>query len=166
MVKLPNGNARRENPFLAAIARNRYAAVVAVDEQIGILWVNPKRVVVGVGLVEISHGLEAFAAVDADVHRLPKGVQLVFVDRVGDDVVEIKRAVGNNVGVVGHQRPVEAAVGTGVKSIFLGLDHRVHPVGVGGRNRHAAATVIALGQPFGLAQLFPAFTAVEGQIQP
>ena len=59
MIKLRGRLIILRGPILAAVDGNRRAAVVAVDQAIGIVGIDPQAMVVAVGSVEAFEGLAA-----------------------------------------------------------------------------------------------------------
>jgi len=90
VVELRRGLVVLRGPILAAVDGNGCAAVIAVDDAIGIVGINPETVVVAVGRIE---AFEGFAAVVRTEQAGVGDVDLVRILGVGPDVGEIPGAL-------------------------------------------------------------------------
>src|SRR5256884_4893780 len=84
-------------PISAAVNRDGGTAVVAVDQAIGILRIDPQSVMIAVRRVE---ALESFASVDGPIKPGVGDVHLVRILRVCPNVGEIPRPLAEAVVVI------------------------------------------------------------------
>ncbi len=84
MVELADREVSRERPRLAAIGRDRIAAVLADDDARGLVRCDPNRMVVDVH-VFCDLG-EFFAAVLTLGERFGNGVDVIAIARIDGDV--------------------------------------------------------------------------------
>ena len=143
MVQLAQGQFFVELPSAATVAANGNAAVVAVDDKIGIGGVYPPRVVIGVHAAVGYDDSKRLAAIVALGNHLVNIVEAVFVLRIYADVLKVKRTVGDPLRVFVHLQPLKATVVAAIERIFFGFYHGVHHFGIVRSNgqTHPAGTV-------------------------
>ncbi len=126
------------------------AAVGAEQELVGVLRVDPQRVVVavrpGAEAVEADRGVERLAAVRAHRQRQARLVDRVEVGGIDDDAGEVERPHLQVEGVV-DLPPVLPRVVRAEEGGVLGLDQGVDHVRPRRRDRHGDAPLLPRGQP-------------------
>jgi len=129
LVELGHRQVGHEAPVAAAVPALVNAAVIAVDQVVGVVRVDPQGVVVHV-LAVAAHALERGAAVIGHLHPGVHGVDAVDVLRIGDDLIVILGAARD---VVAALVPGGAGVGAAVEAALVtgGFDDGVDHVGVG-----------------------------------
>src|SRR5882672_7502530 len=147
-------------PILTAVDRNGRAAVIAVDDAIGIVGIDPQAVVVAVGRIE---AFECLAAVVRTEQAGVGDVDLVRILGVGPNVGEIPGALAKTVIVI-DQGPVGATVIAAVEAAFLRFDERVDDIRIGAGSGHADAAEWALGHAVAFDAL-PGGTVVVRTVQ-
>ena len=113
-------------PALATIQRNRGAPIVAVDQVLVVLRVDPERMVIAVRRGD--HG-ERLAAVGAAKGRRVQHVHGRFILRVGEEMDVVPGASAQLALVVGP-RPRRTGVVGAEQTPVVGLDHRPDALGV------------------------------------
>src|SRR5256884_440965 len=136
-------------PISAAVNRDGGTAVVAVDQAIGILRIDPQSVMIAVRRVE---ALESLASVDGPIKPGVGDVHLVRILRVRPNVGEIPRPLAEAVVVI-DKRPLRTAVIAAIQTALPGFDQRVHDIVIGPGNRHPDAAERAFGEPFAFQAL-------------
>ena len=148
-------------PGLAAVQRHARAAVVGVDQPLGLVGVDPQGVVVAMGG---RNEVEALAAVGGAQHA---GVERIDgVDRlgVGVDLGEVPGPLAD-AAVLAHPHPVATRVVGAVQAAVFRLDHGVDAVGVGLGDGHVDAAEDPCRQALAL-QFAPGEAAVGRAEQP
>src|SRR5207249_7885726 len=116
-------------PVFSAVDGNCGAAIIAVDQAIGIVRIDPQAVVIAVGSIEAFKG---FAAIVRAEQARVGDVDLVGIPGVGPNVGEIPGALAETMIVV-DQRPVGAAIVAAIETAFLRFDQRVNYIRVSAR---------------------------------
>ncbi len=156
LVKLRDRQVRDVAVALASIPRFVEPAVAADDQVLGILGIDPERVVIHV-FPALAQRAERLASVFGDMEQRIHRVDAVEDPGVGDDPLvvlraggEVRRSFGPALAAV--FRAEEAALPTGC------LDRGIDDIGIDGRDRQADAPLVAVGKP--LVDLPPALAAV------
>ena len=158
-VKLRDRQVGHVGPADAAVPGFVEAAIVAVEQVIGVGRVDPHDVVVDM-LVFLGEPLPGLAAV---LGHMVVGVHCIdAIDPlwVGEKLLVILRPGGT---VIADAGPALAAIGRAIGTAFLGLgglEEGVDDVGVGGRDSEADAAKVGLGHA--LLQFAPGGTRVGG----
>ena len=167
VVKLRQRQVFREAPVAAAIVRNIEAAVVALDDVIGVVGTDPEGVVVGV-YFPAHPAFKGFSAVFAFRQNAPEAEDPVFVFRIHVDFVVVERTVAHIAVFLvgnGHFHPFEAAVITFVQGVFFCLDEGVNDVGFRRRKCKADAPEGAFGQAVFIGAFGPGFSGVKADVE-
>ena len=146
MVELPKREVVDKRPGHSAIPADIQSAVVAVDEEIRVIRVNVKRMVIWVHSAVRQDGPEGFAAILAEVDH---GVQIenaLLIRGVGVNVCVVKRSISHLFSL--NQRPVQSAIGGMVQARLTGFNQCIHHVWIGGADGQTDAAQLAGGQPF------------------
>ena len=163
MVELPKRKVVDKHPGHSAIPADVQPAVVAVDEEIRVIRVNVKRMVIRVHSAVRQDGPERLAAVLTEVDH---GVQIenaLLIRGIGVNVRVVKRSIPDLLPL--NQRPIQPAIGGMVQARLTGFNQSVHHVRIGRADGQTDAAQLAGGQPFVFGQLFPVVAAVVGDIQ-
>src|SRR6185312_1583132 len=152
-VELPRWLVEVARPGPSAIQRDDATAVIALDHDFVVARIDPKVVIVAMGIADLT---ESGPAVGGFNHRVGKHVDRVLLLRVGIDPGVVPTPVAYPVLAIG-QAPVSAGVIGAEDTAMDGLDHRVDAIGVDRRHRHASVAHEA-GQT--LAQAMPGGAAV------
>ena len=157
-VELRDGQVGMEPPGAAAVPGFVHAAVVADDEVVGVVRIDPQRVAVHVHAAPLDVPPGA-AAVLGHVQEGVEHVHAIDLVRVAHDLVVIHRG---RTGVVAHPRPRRAAIGAAEEAgqAVLRLDDRVDDVGVRRRDAQPDLAQVAGRQAAG--GLGPRRAAVGG----
>ena len=161
MVELTDCEIARERPRLAAVGRERVAAVFTDDDARRIVRRDPDRVVIYVNVLGDLGKL--LAAVLALGERFRHAVDVIRIARVDRDVREVERPLIDE-RVVRRHFPRSAAVVGAPKDAAFGFDQRVDAVAVARRDREADAPGDA-GRQAVADQTFPRFAAVARPVQ-
>src|SRR6185369_14860122 len=155
-VELGDRQVLDEVPVLAAVPALVDAAVVAVDQVVGVVGVDPQRVVVDV-LAVLEAGRPSLAAVLADVDRGVHRVDAVEALGVGHQLLVVLRARRD---VAALLLPALAAVAGAEEAALVAgrLDPGIEHVGVDRRDAETDAAAVAFRQA--LLDLAPGLAAV------
>ena len=157
MIKLRGGLVEDARPRMTTIVGDARAAVVALDQAIRVVWVDPQAVVVA---VRRGNRLKALAAVDglpAVEGEHPDGVRVL---RVGIDVHVVPRAP-TQVRVVANSLPgIAVVIGTEERAVFR-LHQCPHPPCLRGGRGDTDLPQNAFRQARVAADVGPGITTVE-----
>ena len=109
MVELPKREVVDKRPGHSAIPADVQSAVVAVDEEIRVIRVDVKRMMIRVHSAVRQDGPERLAAVLAEVDH---GVQIenaLLIRGIGVNVRVVKRSIPDLLPL--NQRPIQPAIG-------------------------------------------------------
>ena len=139
MVELRDRKRLRLPPLVAGVVRVPEAAVVADDEMIGVLRIDPH--VVEIAVRAAGDVAERRAAVGAHDERAVRLVDAVLVLRIDDEIREVERTPEHVLAAVA-QLPRRAAVVGAIEAVQRRhrLDERVDDVRLGRRDRHRDAS--------------------------
>ena len=163
MVELPKRKVVDKRPGHAAIPADVQSAIVAVDEEIRVIRVNVKRMVIRVHSAVRQDGPERLAAVLTEVDH---GVQIenaLLIRGVRINVRVVKRSIPDLLPL--DQRPVQSSIGGMVQARLTGFNQCIHHVRIGRADGQTDAAQFAGGQPFVFGQLFPVVATVVGDVQ-
>src|SRR5262245_59305099 len=148
MVELRDRQVFSLPPFVAAVVGVPDAAVVARNQLIGVVRIDPEVVVIAVR--PASNVAEALAAVVAGDQWAVGLVKLVLVLRVHDQVGEVERTPDHALAAV-KRRPRLAAVVGAIKTVLrhFGFDYGVNDVRLGRGDRDCHTAPWLRGQSFG-----------------
>src|SRR5258708_17855229 len=107
MVELPCGLVVLRGPILAAVDGNGCAAVIAVDDAIGIVGIDPETMMVAVGRIE---AVECLATVVRTEQAGDGDVDLIRILGVGPNACEIPVALAVTMIFVDHGPARAAAI--------------------------------------------------------
>src|SRR6185437_4870292 len=165
VVELAGGLVVFRTPGLAAVEADGRAAVIAFDQDLRVVGVDPEDMVVAVGRAQ---GGELRAAVVGDVDAHVGQVDGVGVLRVREDVHVIEGALGDVHAVVDQAPGFPAVIGAEQPArlaLVVGLDQRIHGAGIAGRDRDADAAEDAGRQPAVMGDVLPVRAAVGGLVK-
>ncbi len=163
VIKLPDRNVVAKHPLGTRITRDVQAAVRAKNDIIRIVWIDPERVVVGVGAG--IHTLKRSTAIFT--HR-NAGIQVknsIFILRINENIVVVKWTVANESIVRIYFAPIRATVGALVQIIFLRFHQCVNDIWFGRRNCQTKTPQIAFRQAVFAGALRPVFAPIERDVQ-
>jgi len=132
-------------------------AIAAIDDVVGVGWVDPHGVMIGVK-VRSAFGLERFAAVFGVVKADAKNPDALVVIRVDSDVGEVHEA---GIGV-GHFGPGLALVVAAIESGLLRFHQGIDNVAVAAVDVETDAAEVFFREAFG--ELLPGGTAIGGAV--
>ena len=136
---------------------DRAAAVVAIDNVVGVIGIDPQVVMIAVRVLADLHG--GLAAVGGAEQRGVLHVDDVLVARVAEHVRVVERALPDGARRV-DQLPRRAGIVRDEQAAILVLDQCVNPVGVGPGVSHADAADHARGHAGVAGDLGPRLAAV------
>ena len=133
LIQLGGGQVVLGGPRLSAIQRHVGAAVVGLHPDVRVVGVDPDVVVVAMGR---GHPRPGLTRIIGDVEALVVDEDLVGVRGIGIHVCVVEGPI-HDAPLVAHHAPRLATVVRAVQALvgIGGLDQRVHPVRVVGRNR-------------------------------
>ena len=147
-------------PRLASVHRNRNPAIVAVDQALRVGGIDPQAVMIAVRRRQQLEGLAAIVGAERAGVQHIHGVHLFGI---GEHVTEIPCTLAVAIIVV-HARPRVARIVGAKQPAFLGLDERIHAIGVRSRNRNSDASQVAFWQAIAL-QVLPRQAAIDRFVQ-
>src|SRR5437879_12314692 len=156
MVELRSRLVVLGTPGLSAVGRDDSAPVVAVDESLRIVGINPQAMVVSMWR---GQQVKPSPAIYGAKHSGVKHVNRVRRFGIGKDVGEIPGALAKTAILV-HAHPVFAAVVGTVEPAFLGFNHGVDAVGVCARDRDADISNDRADAPLSFQPLFAVVASV------
>src|SRR5256885_12051032 len=146
---------------MAAVERMQEAAVVAADDVLGVLRIDPEIVPVAVG--PAGGVREAVASVLADDEVQVGLEEPVGIHRIDDQAREVERPPDHRLATVERAPDLAAVVGS-VERSMLGLDEGVDAFRSGGRDHHLDAAPWFRRQAVPLDAL-PGLAAIGGAKQ-
>src|SRR5580704_3134185 len=129
-------------PGFRTVGRDGCAAVVSIDQAIGIGGIDPQAMIIAVRRV---HRRECFSAVVRAIGRRVQDIDDIGGFRIGENVRVIPGPLAEAV-IVGEQLPGFSAIVRAEDAAFFGLNHGPHAVGIGTGNRDADASLDAFGE--------------------
>ena len=159
MVELRGRLVHHAGPTGAAVGRNGRAPIVAVDQALGIVGIDPQPVVVAMRRAQWS---ERFARIDRTVSSRVQDVNDVRIFGVGEDVGVVPCALAV-LTVTVRELPFLAPIVGAEQAALLSLNQGVHAARVR-RRGHADASESAFGQAFA-CQFRPRVAAVGRAIE-
>ena len=126
VIKLRRGLVVLRGPGAPAVNGDRCPAVIAVDQALGIVRVNPQSVMVA---MRRRQQVERAASIGGAEHPRIQHVDRVGRFRIGEDVAEVPRALAQPPVFI-HADPVFSAVIGTVEPAFFRFHHGVNLVGV------------------------------------
>ena len=163
VVKLTNRNVFGVSPGIAPIKSDIEAPVIAIDDVFAVIGIDPEGVVVGVNAPVIDPVIEGAPPVDGAADLGINGIKQVLIRRIYINFGVVKRAI--SLVFIGHFAPFEAAIGTFVQGIVLGLHQGVHDIGVAFGNGQSQASQVTFGQTVFAGTAFPALAPIVGDIE-
>ncbi len=152
------GRIALRRPARSAVDRHHRAAVVAQHHARGVAWIDPQVVIVAVWCRD---ELIRCPAVSGLGQCKVQDVDRVRVVRVGDDAIEIERALPQ-IAIGVDQLPRGTGIVRSIESTGLGLDDGVEPSRIGARYRDANLAEQTLRHPWRVRHLRPRAAAVGG----
>ena len=165
VVKLAHRQVVDERPVVPAVAAEVQPTVVAVDEVVGVGWVDVQRVVIWVHAAVRQNHLKCPTAIGGLGDHAPQAKHVVLVRGVGVDLGVVKGTVAD-VAVLGAKAEGLASIVRTVQRVFRGFHEGVDHVRVGRAHRQAHASKLAFREPVLRSALLPSVAAVVGHIQP
>ena len=161
LVELRDRQVLGEAVVHSAVPRLVEPAVAADDQMVGILRVDPERVVIDV-LPALAQGVKGLAAIFGDVQQGVHGINAIKHMGIGIDPLVVLRAAGDVARTLGPAfstvvRAEKAALAPG------GLDRGVENIGIDRRDRQADAPLVAVGKP--LVDLPPRLAGVGRSVE-
>ena len=113
-------------PVQPAIGADVSAAIIGVDEPLGIGWINPESVIVAVRRRKLREGL---AAVDGAIRACIKDVNDIRIFRIRKHMRVVPGALAEAMIVV-DQPPVLATIVGAIQPAFVCFDQGVNAIGL------------------------------------
>src|SRR6185312_7873527 len=161
-VDLRRGLIVQRAPVLAAVKADLGATVIGKDQPVAILRVDPEIMVIAMRCPHLRKGLSSIQA----PHKFHVGtIDRVLIRRIDVYPVKIPCSLFDIVLAI-DKAPVCTAVRTHEQPTVCILDHRIHLVGIGGRNRDVHDAPDTFGQAPATGKVHPGLTPIRTLIQP
>ena len=162
MIELRQRQIGDEPPRLSAVATDIESAVIALNQVVGILRMNPESMVVRMHPRIRQDNRKRFPPVLTSAHERIQAVHPVFIFRVDVNFGIIEWTVADilrtNLG------PLSAPVGTLIERILFGLDQRIDHFRLAACDGQAHAPQVPLRQPVLAATAHPIVSAIQRDI--
>ncbi len=130
MIELRGRLIRLGGPALAAIVRNRGAAVIGVDHPVRMRGIDPQSVIIAVRCANEAEGVPAVGRL---IHRSIQHIDRIDALGISENVREIPGALREAmIGI--DEMPVFAGILAAIDAAFFGFDDGIDAIAVGAGN--------------------------------